>query len=348
MPRQPSLTFRSQVLRRKVWMLEAKKQGLRPGRASKLTSILLKLKKKVKYMNRQQHRGEFRDSLRRVFQIEDEFQLKQWTNYITQHQQSARAAGLKWATDCYLKNDWAGQPVPSSQALNDILLHLVKVPGYDYSSWSRSRLCCEAQSLLHFSDSIPLELGTEAFKKARVRMIADMMFQDALQQEFAKGFSVTDEELAEARQALFPADDRRWSLLALEMTPWFYNEKNFEWSGIQNWTGVKEHELPLRIRGTTSARRSLLTTQDTDNSGKLRSNDDESTATSMNGQTFGNGDTVMEDFAVGTQDDEHDRCENSIGFNVLSSDRVQFGDPFPAPDDYPWALDGWGSQSTME
>ena len=41
-------------------------------------------------------------------------------------------------------------------------------------------------------------------------------------------------------------------------------------------------------------------------------------------------------------------AENSIGFNVLSSDRVQFGDPFPAPDDYPWALDGWGSQPTME
>ncbi len=68
MPRQPSLALRSQVLRRKVWMLEAKKQGLRPARASKLTSILLKLKKKVKYMNRQQYRGEFRDSLRRVFQ----------------------------------------------------------------------------------------------------------------------------------------------------------------------------------------------------------------------------------------------------------------------------------------
>lgn len=202
--------------------------------------------------------------------------------------------------------------------------------------------------MLHFYDSIPLGIGTEAFKKARVRMIADMIFQDALQQELAKGFSVTDEELAEARQALFPADDRRWSLLALEMTPWFYNEKNFEWSGIQNWTGVKEHELPLRIRGTTIARRSLLTTQGTGNSGKLRSNDDESTATSMNGHTLGNGDTVMEDFAVGTQDDEHDRCENSIGFNVLSSDRVQFGDPFPAPDDYPWALDGWGSQPTME
>lgn len=67
MPRQPSLAFRSQVVRRKVWMLEAKKQGLRPERASKLSSIVLKLKKKIKYMNRQQHRGEFRDSLRRVF-----------------------------------------------------------------------------------------------------------------------------------------------------------------------------------------------------------------------------------------------------------------------------------------
>lgn len=274
--------------------------------------------------------------------------MKQWSNYITQHQQSARAAGLKWATDCYLKNDWAGQPVPSSQALNDILLHLVKVPGYDYSSWFRSRLCSEAQSLLHFYDSIPLEIGTEAFKKARVRMVADMMFQDALQQELAKGFSVTDEELAEARQAVFPADDRRWSLLPLEMTPWFYNEKNFVWSGIQSWTGVNEHELPLRIRGTTSARRLLLTAQGTGNAGKLKSNDGESTATSMNGQTFFNGDTVLKDFAIGTEEDEHDGSENSTGFNVLSSDRVQFGDPFPAPDDYPWALGCWSSQPMME
>lgn len=135
--------------------------------------------------------------------------------------------------------------------------------------------------MLQIYDTIPLELGTEAFKRARVRMVADMILQDALQQELAKGFSVTDEELAEARQALFPADDRRWSLLALEMTPWFYNEKNFEWSGIQDWTGVKEHELPLQIRGTSIARRSLLTTQGTGNSGKLRSNDDESTTTKV-------------------------------------------------------------------
>lgn len=221
----------------------------------------------------------------------------------------------------------------------------MKVPGYEYSSGSRSRLCSEAQSLLHAYDRIPLELGTEAFKKARVRMVADMMFQDALQQESAKGFSVTDEELAEARQALFPADDRRWSLLTLEMTPWFYIEKNFEWSGIQNWTVVKEHELPLRTHDTTGARRLLLAAQGTGNAGKHKRNDDESTATSMNGKTLGNGDTIMEDFAVETQEDEHDACEHT---NPLSSDRVQFGDPFPAPDDYPWALDGWGSQSTME
>lgn len=202
--------------------------------------------------------------------------------------------------------------------------------------------------MLQIYDSVPLELGTEAFKRARVRMVADIMLQDALQQELAKGFSVTDEELAEARQALFPADDRRWSLLPLEMTPWFYKEKNFEWSGIQSWTGVKEHELPLRTRSTTSARRLLLTAQGIGNAGKPKSNDDESTATSMKSQTFGNGDTILENFAVGTEVDEHDRCENSTGLNVLSSDRVQFGDPFPAPDDYPWALGCWSSQPTME
>ncbi|KAL8757349.1 MAG: hypothetical protein Q9199_002277 [Rusavskia elegans] len=188
MPRQPSLAFRSQGVRRKVWMLKAKKQGPRPERASKLSSIVLKLEKKIKYMDRQQHRGEFKDSLRRVSRIEDEYRLTQWSNYITQHQQSARAAGFKWATDCYLKNDWAGQPTPSSQALNEILLHLVKVPGYDYSSWSRSRLCSEAQSLLHIYDNIPPKLGTEEFKKARVRMIADMDFRVQCNESWRKAF----------------------------------------------------------------------------------------------------------------------------------------------------------------
>lgn len=67
MPRRPSLAFRSQNVRRKVWMLEAKKAGLHPGRARELSSILSKLKKKVKYINRQQHRSDFNDSLRRVF-----------------------------------------------------------------------------------------------------------------------------------------------------------------------------------------------------------------------------------------------------------------------------------------
>ena len=52
-----------------------------------------------------------------------------------------------------------------------------------------------------------------------------MIFQGALQKELSKGFSVSDEELAEAQQALFPADDRRWSELPLEMTPSFYKEK---------------------------------------------------------------------------------------------------------------------------
>ena len=49
-------------------MLEARRQELRPGRASKPSSIVLKLQKKVKYMCRQQHRSEFQDSLRRVFE----------------------------------------------------------------------------------------------------------------------------------------------------------------------------------------------------------------------------------------------------------------------------------------
>lgn len=270
--------------------------------------------------------------------VEDESRLTQWSNYITQHQQSARAAGLKWATDCYLKNDWAGQPTPSSQALNEILLHLVKVPGYDYSSWSRSRLCSEAQSLLHIYDNIRPKLGTEEFKKARIRMIADMIFQGALQRELAKGFCVTDEELAEAQQALFPADDRRWSLLPLEMTPWFYKEKNFQWLGVQSWVGVQEHELPLRICGTTSASPLLLTTQGTGTAGKLKSNDHEMTANPTNGKASGNEDGIMEDVAVGAEEDGEKHYEKSSDFKELSTDRDKFGDPFPAPDDYPWAL----------
>ncbi|KAI4259637.1 MAG: hypothetical protein L6R42_004484 [Xanthoria sp. 1 TBL-2021] len=319
MPRQPSLAFRSQDVRRKVWMLKAKKQGLRPERASKLSRIVLKLEKKIKYMDRQQHRGEFKDSLRRV-------------------SESARAAGFKWATDYYLKNDWAGQPTPSSQALNEILLHLVKVPGYDYSSWSRSRLCSEAQSLLYIYDIIPPKLGTEEFKKARVRMIADMNFQGALQQELAKGFCVSDEELAEAQQALFPTDDRRWSLLPLEMTPWFYKENNFQWLGVQSWIGVQEHELPLRISITTSARPLLLTTQGTGPAGKLKSKDHEMPANPINGKASGNEDGIMEDLAVGAAEDKHDHCEKSSDVKESSSDRDKFGDPFPAPDDYPWAF----------
>ncbi|KAL8671402.1 MAG: hypothetical protein Q9168_004093 [Polycauliona sp. 1 TL-2023] len=338
MPRRASLAFRSQDVRRKVWMLEAKRKGLRPERARELSSILSKLQKKVKYMNRQQHRGEFKDSLRRIFKVEDEHSLTQWSKYITDHQQTARAAGLKWATECYMKNDWAGQPTPSSQVLNEILLHLVKVPGYDYSTWSRNRLCHEAQYLLSVYDKIPPSTSSDEFKKAKVRMIADMMFQEVLQSELAKGLAVSSEELAEAQQALAPTNDPRWNLLPLEMTPLFYKEKHLQWLGVQNWTVSEVNGLPLR--GFTAISDRPVLSKATSSLGTLRGNNKEETTSLVHGRALCHEDDMMQDVAMGSQhlgeNDGWEDCEHIKEAKETPNDYHKFGNPFPSPDDFPW------------
>ncbi|KAL8855533.1 MAG: hypothetical protein Q9178_007821 [Gyalolechia marmorata] len=345
MPRRPSLAFRSQEVRRKVWMLEARRQDLRPGRASKLSGIVLKLQKKVKYMCRQQHRIEFQDSLRRVFEVyevKDESLLAQWSKYITLHQQAARAAGLKWATECYTKNDWAGQSTPSSQTLNEILLHLVKIPGYDYSTWSRSRLCSEARSLLHVYDSLPLEPGSEECKRARVRMIVDMMFHGVLEQEQAKGLYVSGEEVAEAQQALFPADDQRWGMLPLEMTPWFYKEKNILWAGVQSWSGLKECDLPLRSSAIAGADLLPPTIPSTTAKHNLKDKECEKPANLTKFEVFGNRDRSIKDIAKGPRNESNEQeihgGEASSAFNGESNGYHKFGSPFPPPDDFTWVI----------
>ncbi|KAL8772848.1 MAG: hypothetical protein Q9209_002193 [Squamulea sp. 1 TL-2023] len=342
MPRQPSLAFRSQDVRRKVWMLEAKKRSLRPARARKLSSVILKLQRKVKYINRQQHRSDFRDALRRTFEVRDEAQLAQWSNYITQHQQTARAAGLKWATECYTKNDWAGQPKPSSQALNEVLLHLVKVPGYEYSTWSRGRLCFEAQNLLHIYDNIPPEAGSKEYRKARIRMIRDMMSQSSLEREQAKGLSVSSGELAEAQHALFGPDDQRWSMLPLEMTPWFYKEKNFQWTGIRSWVGLEVHKLPLRASAIANAHLLPRITQAIATKGKHQGNEPEKSTNSTKCEWYKIVDESTEDIQMGldngSEAKESDGCGQSTNGERKLNDYQRFGSPFPSPDDYPWAL----------
>ncbi|KAL8880410.1 MAG: hypothetical protein Q9198_002176, partial [Flavoplaca austrocitrina] len=270
--------------------------------------------------------------------VENEARLIKWSKYITDHQQTARAAGLKWATDCYMRNDWAGHPAPSAQALNEILLHLVKVPGYDYSSWSRNRLCPESQDLLHVYDNLPPEPGTEEFKKAKVRMIAEMMFQGVLQQELAKGLCVSDEEIAEAQQALFPADDKRWSLLPLEMTPRFYKEKNFQWLGIQSWSNLGASSLPLRTHDTINDIQVTPTSQCISATRTLNNYVHQRIASLEESRVESNQDESIEGIASGPDDKgEHDKLNDSGAFRESSRDHNKFGNPFPEPDDYPWA-----------
>ncbi|KAL8876895.1 MAG: hypothetical protein Q9198_004986 [Flavoplaca austrocitrina] len=238
-----------------------------------------------------------------------------------------------------MRNDWAGQPAPSAQALNEILLHLVKVPGYDYSSWSRNRLCPEAQDLLHVYDNLPPEPDTEEFKKAKVRMVAEMMFQGVLQQELAKGLCVIDEELAEAQQALFPADDKRWSLLPLEMTPRFYKEKNFQWLGIQSWSNLGASSLPLRTHDITNVSQVLPTYQCIGGTGTLKDYFHRRTASLEETRVVSNQDESIEGVTSGPDDKgEHDKLNDSGAFRESSRDHNKFGNPFPEPDDYPWAF----------
>ncbi|KAL8652758.1 MAG: hypothetical protein Q9226_004130 [Calogaya cf. arnoldii] len=162
----------------------------------------------------------------------------------------------------------------------------------------------------------------------------------ALQQELAKGFCVSDEELAEAQQALFPADDRGWSQLPLEMTPCFYKEKTFQWSGVQSWVGLRECELPLRMCGITGGRPLFQTISGSASAGKVKGHGHELTTDLSKDKASGNEDELMEDVAVGAEEDEHDRPKNSSKFKESSNEHDKFGDPFPAPEDYPWAL-GW-------
>ncbi|KAL8815066.1 MAG: hypothetical protein Q9223_005762 [Gallowayella weberi] len=228
--------------RRKLWMLEARKQGSSLTRAHKLSNIISKLEKKLMYINRQQCREDFEESLGRVFDAHGG-RLARWRNYITQHQEIARVAGLKWARECFMNDDWGGMSVPPRQAIEQVFLHFVTPPGHDCSKgWPRHLLCLESQHLLRVYDNSPLKPGSKEFQKARVRMISDMILKGALAQEQAKGLKVTSEELTEAQSAMFPADDGRWGML-----PLIYTVKNIEWRGVHSWTEVEEHELPLRL-----------------------------------------------------------------------------------------------------
>ncbi|KAL8803953.1 MAG: hypothetical protein Q9200_006013 [Gallowayella weberi] len=243
MPRRPSLTFKSQDARRKLWMLEARKQGSSLTRAHKLSNIISKLEKKLMYINRQQCREDSEESLGRVFNVAHGGRLARWRNYITQHQEIARVAGLKWARECFMNDDWGGMSVPPRQAIEQVFLHFVTPPGHDCSKgWPRHLLCLESQHLLRVYDNSPLKPGSKESQKARVRVISDMILKGALAQEQAKGLKVTSEELTEAQSAMFPADDGRWGML-----PLIYTVKNIEWRGVHSWTEVEEHELPLRL-----------------------------------------------------------------------------------------------------
>lgn len=67
MPRSPSLAMKSQVARRKLWMLAARNQGASLTRAQKFSNIISKLEKKLLYIDRQQCREDFRKSLGQIF-----------------------------------------------------------------------------------------------------------------------------------------------------------------------------------------------------------------------------------------------------------------------------------------
>ncbi|KAL8794589.1 MAG: hypothetical protein Q9182_007616, partial [Xanthomendoza sp. 2 TL-2023] len=236
----PSLTFKSQDPRRRLWILEARKQGSGLTQAQKLSNIVSKLEKKLMYINRQQCREDFKESLGHVF---NERRLTGWRNYITQHQEVSRVAGLNWTRKCFMNDDWGGISVHPLQAIEQVFLHFVTPPGHDCSKgWPRHLLCLESQHLLWVYDNGPLKPGSKELQKARVRVISDIISKVVLAQEQAKGLKVSSEELAEAQTAMFPADDGRWGLL-----PLIYTVKNIEWRGVHNWTAVEEHELPLRL-----------------------------------------------------------------------------------------------------
>ena len=60
----------------------------------------------------------------------------------------------------------------------------------------------------------------------------------------------------------------------------------------------------------------------------------------MKGNASGDEDTLMDDIAIGMEENEHEDCQNSNDSKESLVDHDKFGAPFPAPDDYPWAL-GW-------
>ncbi|KAL8922789.1 MAG: hypothetical protein Q9172_003423 [Xanthocarpia lactea] len=203
------------------------------------------------------------------------------------------------------------------------------------------RLCSEARSLLHVYDRLPLEPGSEECKRARVRMIVDMMFHGVLEQEQAKGLYVSGEEVAEAQQALFPADDQRWGMLPLEMTPWFYKEKNIQWAGVQSWAGLKECELPLQPSAIAGADLLPPTIPSTTTRHNLNDKECEKTTNLTKFKVFGNRDRSIKDIAIGprkkSNEEETYGGEASSAFKGESNGYHKFGSPFPSPDDYSWA-----------
>ena len=172
-------------------------------------------------------------------------------------------------------------------------------------------------------------------------MIVSMMFHGVLEQEQAKGLYVSGEEVAEAQQALFPADDQRWGMLPLEMTPWFYKEKNIQWAGVQSWAGLKECELPLRSSAIAGTELLPPTIPSTATKHNLKGKECEKTTNLTKGEVFGNRDRSIEDVAIRPRNESTEEetygGEASSAFKGESNGYHKFGSPFPAPDDYPWA-----------
>lgn len=87
---------------------------------------------------------------------------------------------------------------------------------------------------------------SEELAKARVRMIREMIKARRLTDVIANGFTYSNHEYSEARLGLVLNAMGNYEYLPVPESAKFYKEKNIKWKHVEDWEGVKLHELPLQ------------------------------------------------------------------------------------------------------
>ncbi|KAL8701831.1 MAG: hypothetical protein Q9201_004691 [Fulgogasparrea decipioides] len=250
MPRRASPASKLQYNRRKKLMLEAKIKESTAAQLPKFQQIMTKIKKTIRNLLRKERRINEHKIRRELLKASDSAtdprRLAAWSKNIYQHQEVTRAAGYAFAVARLDHKDWGHLTIPSREDFTYFLGHFMRLEPYGLG-WPRDRMETVPQRLLEYYDTQPMKRDSEEVAKAKVRMVREMILVGMLDREKDKGLKVSERELSEAWLGIARSPTGTLNMFPVPVNAKTWKEKNILWEGVEDWTTVKLHQLPLRI-----------------------------------------------------------------------------------------------------